>query len=39
MWVAGADLPEERQDDFRGLGFRVLPDTPEALLTILQSLT
>lgn len=38
IWVAGADFPEEEQDDYRRLGLRVLPDTPQDLVLVLYRL-
>lgn len=35
LWMTGADLPEEMQDDYRNMGFRVLPDTPDDILAVL----
>ncbi len=39
IWLAGGDLPEEEQDVYRNLDFRVLPDQPHQLLNVLFTLT
>ncbi|MCA9925776.1 MAG: hypothetical protein KC421_25565, partial [Anaerolineales bacterium] len=38
MWISDADISEEGQDEYRTLGWRVLPDTPDALSRILRDL-
>jgi hypothetical protein len=38
IWMAGGAFSEEEQDVYRNLNFRVLPDHPSELLTVLYSL-
>lgn len=38
FWLAGADLPEDKQDSYRSVGFRVLAETPDDILTSLRDI-
>ncbi|MEM7334177.1 MAG: hypothetical protein AAF490_18975, partial [Chloroflexota bacterium] len=32
LWLAGDQLPEDKQDSYRSVGFRVIPNTPDEIL-------
>ena len=32
LWLAGDQLPEDKQDNYRSVGFRVIPNTPDEIL-------
>lgn len=38
LWLAGANLPEDKQDRYRSVGFRVLPESQDEILDTLKIL-